>query len=68
MGAFKLYGMVDEIFKIEPFISINHTCNAKPGCEHISEYVVPKDKIGGTYDMAYIALENNVANDAVNCR
>uniref|UniRef100_A0A8R1DMZ9 Transthyretin-like family protein n=2 Tax=Caenorhabditis japonica TaxID=281687 RepID=A0A8R1DMZ9_CAEJA len=66
-GAFKLYGEENELFEIEPFIKIHHTCNAKPGCEHTSEYVVPKSKIGGTYDMTYVSLQASSDKDEVDC-
>uniref|UniRef100_K7I765 Transthyretin-like family protein n=1 Tax=Caenorhabditis japonica TaxID=281687 RepID=K7I765_CAEJA len=67
VGDFEVFGKEDEIFTIEPFLKIHHTCNAKPGCEHISEYVVPKEKIGGIYDMTFISLEAVSAKDTVKC-
>uniref|UniRef100_A0A8R1I1M2 D-lactate dehydrogenase (cytochrome) n=1 Tax=Caenorhabditis japonica TaxID=281687 RepID=A0A8R1I1M2_CAEJA len=64
-GDFELYGEEDEFTSISPYINIHHTCNVKSGCERISKYVVPKSKIGGTYDMTFISLEINMATDKI---
>ncbi|CAI2349964.1 unnamed protein product [Caenorhabditis sp. 36 PRJEB53466] len=56
-GEFEVFGEEDELGKIEPFIRIHHNCNAKPGCERISEYQVPQEKIGDVYDMTYVTLD-----------
>ncbi|GMR49873.1 hypothetical protein PMAYCL1PPCAC_20068, partial [Pristionchus mayeri] len=50
-GDFIIKGGEDEIGSIEPFIRITHKCKAKAGCSRIAEFEVPKDKIGGLYDM-----------------
>uniref|UniRef100_H2VZH9 Transthyretin-like family protein n=1 Tax=Caenorhabditis japonica TaxID=281687 RepID=H2VZH9_CAEJA len=66
-GEFQLYGEEDEFSSIRPYIRIHHTCDTKAGCKRISEYEVPKDKIGGTFDMKYIALEIHAHDDKVKC-
>uniref|UniRef100_A0A8R1DY68 Uncharacterized protein n=1 Tax=Caenorhabditis japonica TaxID=281687 RepID=A0A8R1DY68_CAEJA len=67
-GEFELFGEDDEIGSIEPLIRIHHTCDAKPGCERISEYLVPEDKIGGFYDMTYVTLDIKTAEDKIKCQ
>uniref|UniRef100_A0A8R1EJI7 Transthyretin-like protein 46 n=2 Tax=Caenorhabditis japonica TaxID=281687 RepID=A0A8R1EJI7_CAEJA len=67
MGEFELYGEEDEANTIRPFIRIHHTCNVKPACKRISEYVVPEDKVGSTFDMKYIALEIHASEDKLKC-
>ncbi|KJH44481.1 Transthyretin-like family protein [Dictyocaulus viviparus] len=56
-GEFKLFGEENEVGSIEPFVRIHHNCNTKPGCTRISDYEVPRDKIGGLYDMTYVTLD-----------
>ncbi|CAI4221854.1 unnamed protein product [Auanema sp. JU1783] len=56
-GTFTLYGEENEVGSIEPFIRIHHNCNAQKGCTRISDYTIPKDKIGGVYDMTYVTLD-----------
>ncbi|CAI5449810.1 unnamed protein product [Caenorhabditis angaria] len=66
-GEFELYGEEDEIGKIEPFIRVHHNCNTQPGCTRVTEYQVPQDKIGSTYDMTYVTLDIITHNDKNNC-
>uniref|UniRef100_A0A1I7XRQ0 Transthyretin-like family protein n=1 Tax=Heterorhabditis bacteriophora TaxID=37862 RepID=A0A1I7XRQ0_HETBA len=56
-GEFELYGEEDEVGKIEPFIRIHHSCNVNKGCSRVSDYTVPQEKIGQTYDMTYVTLD-----------
>ncbi|GMR49351.1 hypothetical protein PMAYCL1PPCAC_19546, partial [Pristionchus mayeri] len=67
-GDFTIFGSEDEITSISPFIRITHECDAKPNCERIAEYDVPKNKIGGTYDMTYIPMNIAVADEKSKCR
>ncbi|GMS97471.1 hypothetical protein PENTCL1PPCAC_19646, partial [Pristionchus entomophagus] len=67
-GEFILSGGEDEIGDIEPFIRITHTCDAKPNCERIAEYDVPKSKIGDTYDMTYISMNNVMEGEKTKCK
>uniref|UniRef100_A0A8R1HYW5 Uncharacterized protein n=1 Tax=Caenorhabditis japonica TaxID=281687 RepID=A0A8R1HYW5_CAEJA len=67
-GEFELFGEEDEIGKIEPFLRIHHNCNAKPGCERISEYPVPQEKIGGIYDMTYVTLDIIASSEKTKCQ
>ena len=56
-GEFTITGGEDEVGAIEPFIRIHHNCNAKPNCQRITDFDVPKDKINGEYDMTYVTLD-----------
>ncbi|KAK6015689.1 Transthyretin-like family protein [Ostertagia ostertagi] len=67
-GEFKIYGEEDEIGSIEPFIRLTHDCKvSKPGCQRIADYVVPKDKIDGVYDMSHVALDIVVQGEKEKC-
>ncbi|CAI2348257.1 unnamed protein product [Caenorhabditis sp. 36 PRJEB53466] len=67
-GEFSLVGSDDEITSIAPYLIITHNCNVKKaGCKRISEFVIPKDKIGGTYDMTYVTLDILSAKDKEKC-
>ena len=67
-GEFQVYGEEDEVGSIEPFIRIHHQCNpSKPQCTRIGDYIVPKEKIGGTYDMTYVTLDIKVHNEKEKC-
>ncbi|CAB3406289.1 unnamed protein product [Caenorhabditis bovis] len=66
-GEFELFGQEDEVGKIEPFIRIHHSCNAEPGCERVSDYTVPQDKINSVYDMTYVTLDIIVHGEKTKC-
>ncbi|CAA21646.1 Transthyretin-like family protein [Caenorhabditis elegans] len=66
-GEFELFGEEDEIGKIEPYIRIHHSCNTKPGCERVSEYQIPQEKIGEVYDMTYVTLDIIVHGEKTIC-
>ncbi|CAI4221861.1 unnamed protein product [Auanema sp. JU1783] len=67
-GNFKVYGEEDEVGSIEPFLRIEHGCAvSKNGCIRTSEYIVPKEKIGGVYDMTYVTLDIKVHGDKEKC-
>ncbi|VDO80044.1 unnamed protein product [Heligmosomoides polygyrus] len=66
-GEFTLYGEEDEIGSIEPFLRIHHNCNTKPGCVRVSDYDVPKSKIGDVYDMTYVTLDIVVKGEKEKC-
>ncbi|GMT26207.1 hypothetical protein PFISCL1PPCAC_17504 [Pristionchus fissidentatus] len=67
-GDFTISGGEDEIGDIEPFIRLTHECDAKPNCERIAEFDVPKAKIGATYDMTYIPMNIAVAGEKSKCK
>nr|pir hypothetical protein T07C4.5 - Caenorhabditis elegans [Caenorhabditis elegans] len=67
-GEFSLTGSDDEITSISPYLIITHNCNVKKaGCKRVSEYLIPKEKIGGTYDMTYVTLDILSAKDKEKC-
>ncbi|EFO87225.1 hypothetical protein GCK72_014046 [Caenorhabditis remanei] len=66
-GEFELFGEEDEIGKIEPYIRIHHNCNTQPGCERVSEYQIPQEKIGEVYDMTYVTLDIIVHGEKTKC-
>jgi len=66
-GEFRVYGEEDEVGKIEPFVRVTHNCQAKTNCARIGDYVVPQEKIGGTYDMTYVTLDIVVKGEKESC-
>ncbi|CAJ0604039.1 unnamed protein product [Cylicocyclus nassatus] len=66
-GEFLVKGGQSEIGGIEPFLRITHTCNVKPGCKRITEFDIPKSKIGVVYDMTYVPLDIIGAVDKEKC-
>ncbi|VDP56279.1 unnamed protein product [Heligmosomoides polygyrus] len=67
-GEFELFGNEDEVLCIEPYVRITHSCKvSKPGCKRVAEYVVPKDKIGGVYDMTFVTLDIHVDGEKETC-
>ncbi|CAJ0604048.1 unnamed protein product [Cylicocyclus nassatus] len=66
-GEFIVKGGQNEIGSIEPYLKITHTCNAKKGCKRITEYEIPKSKIGTVYDMTYVTLDIISAKDKEKC-
>ncbi|CAI5449801.1 unnamed protein product [Caenorhabditis angaria] len=68
-GEFEVYGEQDETHAIVPYIRVLHNCNpSKPNCNRIGEYIVPKDKIGGIYDMTYLTLDIKVHGEKEKCK
>lgn len=67
-GEFEVFGSEDEVLCIEPYVRITHSCKvSKPGCKRVAEYVVPKDKIGGVYDMTFVTLDIHVDGEKETC-
>ncbi|KAF8372775.1 hypothetical protein PRIPAC_79204 [Pristionchus pacificus] len=66
-GEFMLTGAEDEIGSIEPFVRFTHNCNAKPGCSRVADYDIPKDFIGGEYDMTFVVLDIAVRGEKEEC-
>ncbi|CAB3401570.1 unnamed protein product [Caenorhabditis bovis] len=67
-GEFTVSGTENEIGSISPYLLITHECNVKKaGCKRISEFVIPKEKIGKTYDMTYVTLDILTKNDKEKC-
>uniref|UniRef100_A0A915B7C8 Uncharacterized protein n=1 Tax=Parascaris univalens TaxID=6257 RepID=A0A915B7C8_PARUN len=58
-GKFKLYGEENEVGNIEPYLLISHSCEdgkINPKCTIVDRYSVPKEHVGGTYDMGIVSL------------
>uniref|UniRef100_A0A915B6K1 Uncharacterized protein n=1 Tax=Parascaris univalens TaxID=6257 RepID=A0A915B6K1_PARUN len=69
-GYFKIYGEEKEITSIEPYLVIHHSCDGgiiNEKCEITDEYVVPKDRIGGVYDMGITSLNIARRNHKKKC-
>ncbi|PIO61646.1 Transthyretin-like family protein, partial [Teladorsagia circumcincta] len=67
-GEFSVFGEEDEMGTIEPFVRLTHDCKvSKPGCQRIGDYIVPKDKIDGVYDMSRVALDVVVQGEKEKC-
>ncbi|CAP26364.1 Protein CBR-TTR-16 [Caenorhabditis briggsae] len=67
-GEFSVYGEEDETHTIVPYLLVTHNCNpSKPNCVRIGKYLVPEDKIGGTYDMTYVTLDIKVHGEKEKC-
>ncbi|CAI5449807.1 unnamed protein product [Caenorhabditis angaria] len=68
-GEFTVFGEQDETHAIAPYLLITHNCNVeKLNCNRIGQYVVPKEKIGATYDMTYVTLDIKVHGEKEKCK
>ncbi|KHN88843.1 Transthyretin-like protein 15 [Toxocara canis] len=69
-GYFKIYGQEKEITTIDPYLIIYHSCDGgiiNEKCDITDEYVVPKDKIGGVYNMGITSLNIARRNHKKKC-
>lgn len=67
-GEFNVYGSQDEVMGIEPYIVFVHNCNVKKeGCLKETKFDVPKQYIGGVYDMTYVTLDIKQYGDKEKC-
>ncbi|KAI1718283.1 transthyretin-like family domain-containing protein [Ditylenchus destructor] len=55
-GHFNVHGDEDEMGKVEFYIRIVHTCDAKENCQRQSDYEIPNSKLDNVYEMGTLNL------------
>ncbi|KAI1731268.1 transthyretin-like family domain-containing protein [Ditylenchus destructor] len=67
-GSFRLHGDEDEIGKVEFYIRVVHSCDAKENCERQSDYEIPQSKLDTDYEIGAINLMVRGADDKDICK
>ncbi|GMR50483.1 hypothetical protein PMAYCL1PPCAC_20678, partial [Pristionchus mayeri] len=62
-GHFFIVGYDTQISKIKPYVRIEHTCGAKPGCHKVTEITLDPMWVGKAKDLAFVQLDKDTRDD-----